>query len=892
MAHRPIRITVNGLNYVITGAEKAVSYKDILCTIAKQDEKIDKNSPECKTKAISAKISRRCQRKEERRCKLKINSASEKKRLKDIKIICVENYANKEKNGKREGWGKKHLLGREQIRNETKYDSDEELHRKSKKKIKEKMRRERKDESKERKMEIVEMRPKLKTRKPKHQHQGILTDGFDKISIYYLNEEFDTQISSMDVLWRSKYNISMGNLFTRTPAVDRTAQKIITPLNVACKCEDEKDSGMPSWESEELSSKDDNKMDDDRTDGQEIDGNSNGKMSSSTKALESSCNEISNYDVTCLGVHAEERKHSFIEKIKGREKCQLETLDGPCRNFKSSSDGEITGEKDYEKIHGWKSESCIGKNELKGDWHESKKNAEDGESMSDFEIINENQGSELPYEHKHTRKAEEKNFPVKNEKNVYELDRTIFTGIEIDHSTATDGNKSKLSLENRGSFIIIDFDIKDIESRKETKNDDGVDNIVRDIVKREINGHSKISEVRKLKADMGQQCSVPSGNINRENSLKNEDCERSVRGEYIRGTTDEGSLAMEKQEERCIAEINSKIKTIREQTENVPQLGKVAELCEIKRGNVYIESRSVHSECVKENRTTTVEDCKCQANQKESKSSSTVRDEMRPFCNKATEASEECENEEERSLGHSNDKTYIDEERDLLIVKGHEGSRKMHVTGNIVGSIVCKYSNDTEILLEEESESKGPLIKQFILEFAEEIKKREVRTFSNEKFRDEIQSESAITTGANENWKERKGICTKYTDICEKVHEVSKKILYLDLVTECKKKELEDLKTEKDDEDLDDNETTIVTDLMEFRKHLKEVTATARKQRLQLYKNEVELEQMESVLAKKRLFVKTLEHLMAFDRYENVPRRLLKNHDKKRNAKCTSKCDN
>ena len=526
MANRQVKLNVNGMNYVITGVDKSTSYKDILCTIAKQTKDLD-SKQSCNGKRRKSDAKKNKWQKPERQLHLNENEIHELKKIKYTKIIYIGQEEGEEKVGRKKG-GKRNLIEKDEIKNETRDDSDVELFHKSRRRMKNIMKKKWRDESDikiyDNGMGGISLKS-LKPGKEKIQGKSCFMDDFDKISIYYLNEK-SIQPRIEDRL-RSNGSISMGGLLSKTSPGGKATQRkqAMKPLKIDCKSGDDKDSGIPSWESEEMSSKDDNKIE-------------HNEKTLEYENIERTCNEISNQKIACLGVCEDQRKDFVIKKINHNEmlKRDTETIAECGQDIKikegKKSEGENHGNQNLP--------GCF--SEIINTGHErcpefADKNIEDNDSISDFEIIKTDQVS-LESKGLRLGSADKEKSQLRGKENNSDKQRRSITfdinANELNNSEKVCRKEKKFNLENRGSFILIELDenVADckIQNKKaEDRNGDEFTDMRQKCVYNDIKGVSQL-DILSMNLEMGQQCSTPLINFDKEGPVEKEGEERSNRG--------------------------------------------------------------------------------------------------------------------------------------------------------------------------------------------------------------------------------------------------------------------------------------------------------------------------------------------------------------------------
>eukprot|EP00112_Aurelia_sp_Birch-Aquarium-sp1_P002597 Seg1289.7 transcript_id=Seg1289.7/GoldUCD/mRNA.D3Y31 product="hypothetical protein" protein_id=Seg1289.7/GoldUCD/D3Y31 len=142
-------------------------------------------------------------------------------------------------------------------------------------------------------------------------------------------------------------------------------------------------------------------------------------------------------------------------------------------------------------------------------------------------------------------------------------------------------------------------------------------------------------------------------------------------------------------------------------------------------------------------------------------------------------------------------------------------------------------------------------------------------------------SDSMAVTETNDL--DRKKLWTEYKEMCDKIIEIAEKLLYLDLILNQKKHELQEIRANEllyEDGALDHDEKLIVRDIKDFRKYLKTVTLFSMRQREQLQENKQELEKFDRILRKKQSTLESLENMVMFKRFHDTPRQLLRKYAK------------
>ena len=131
---------------------------------------------------------------------------------------------------------------------------------------------------------------------------------------------------------------------------------------------------------------------------------------------------------------------------------------------------------------------------------------------------------------------------------------------------------------------------------------------------------------------------------------------------------------------------------------------------------------------------------------------------------------------------------------------------------------------------------------------------------------------------------DRKRLWMEYREVCDKIIEIAEKLLYLDLILNQKRHELQEIRANEllyEDGALDHDEKLIVRDIKDFRKYLKTVTLFSMRQREELQENEQELEKLDRILRKKQSVLESLENMVMFKRFHDTPRQLLRKYAKR-----------
>ena len=131
---------------------------------------------------------------------------------------------------------------------------------------------------------------------------------------------------------------------------------------------------------------------------------------------------------------------------------------------------------------------------------------------------------------------------------------------------------------------------------------------------------------------------------------------------------------------------------------------------------------------------------------------------------------------------------------------------------------------------------------------------------------------------------DRQKLWMEYREVCDKIIEIAEKLLYLDLMLNQKRHELQEIRANQllyEDGALDHDEKLIVRDIKDFRKYLKTVTLFSMRQREQLQENEQELEKLDRMLRKKQSMLESLENMVMFKRFHDTPRQLLRKYAKR-----------
>lgn len=865
MAAGKVRLNVNGMNYEIIGVDESTSYKDILCTIVKQNAGMV--CPENPKKFAERKTSMRKKRlpKSERKERRRESEMKEPKIMGDAKII----YVSSEKQVKQRKKPGKCRKTKDGMRIRSKDDSDVELHRKSKRRIKSLIEKKWRDES-ERKM-YKDMigginYQKSNNLKTNAQNEKQFMDDFDKISIYYLNENSAMQNPMIEDFGTQGNSRSICSLLSETTTFCNMARmkSFVKPEMTDGKIGDDKDSGIPSWESEEISSRDDNKT-----------GLKNYEKTSSINSPK----EIFEHSIASKGLYEErkdgvERKISFTEKKKYDKEAfedikleEIETIDGQngtkiclmqneCINFtkRKEDDGyERTGEKKHK-----------------------------GESKSDFEIEKQEEGSvdlNTSIESQNNQNTnQEETFDLQNSiKDVDEQTIIIANDInsnELGFRKSSCSNEKKLNLD---SFIIIELD----ETGANSKNGKNKMKFLSRIGQNSKEKEKKNSEVKteQLGLEMGQQCSAPPVTFDRD---KNEHEQTSNLGKK-----ETGEQLMLQEEKKGKFEINIKDEMLSCRERLREDLGKEKVL----KGKAtcferYNEGLDQNSN--KEMKSGNLEETLNHIGDGNEKKQNNITEchEIRSndlFCpNKETGGEETCETK----LLFKSGKSCMEKNDEVL---GGENQTGIVITTN---GMDCsrKYSNDEGLKKMErlEERKEGLHVKKFETDFRKEIANMLRRKFNNYKKKKKPANESNENVGKKEEisteakkWKdnEKEAIWKEYVEVCEKICEILEKLLSLDLKSVILKIELDEIRKEEEfynDDVLEKDEKMVVQDVIEFRKYLKYVTEKSKMHRMEMREYKKAIGEIEWILASKRSFLRSFEQLFIHDRYQKLPRHLMK----------------
>ena len=901
MSSRHVKLNINGVNYKVTGIDKAKSYKDILCTIAKQNERFDSNESliKHKTQQKQRNVDERktTSPKSERKAEFGVKESSEIEKLKHMKIIYVEKNAESEK-GLKKRKSKKGQTDKNETTRRAKDDSDIEVYHKSRRRMKNIMKRKCSDEADQNiydkhVMNGISLR-KAKRNIQRNHIQHSFMDGCDKISFYYLDEDPCKQKERVRGTSKSNSVSSIGGLRSKASSSCNSIKKrpSLKSLSIETKCGDDKDSGIPSWESEEISSKDDNKIEE--------------KIPEETfesAHLIGRYNEMLNDSKMWPSLPKEKSKDCVMKKINLEQKGKF---DMPIIGDSVRYIDDMGDQKSEREIVPTKSDllgdSCFAEADKRDEnWPINiEKKTEDEELESDFEIIKtEHTESSEPKNKRHLCKDDESHL-VEERSNelIYDLNSNLIGSVKSTH-----GNEAKFNLENRGSFILIDFDDIQVKCTSEYLKTEAKQEEKLEEVCNSTKGASQVN-IKPPLLQKKKEC------LNSSISLDKESCH----GKKDKKLTEDGNEDRKEyliQQEKDIRNHNNEESDNKNECQMKVQDGTQEETTEknVKCLNISTQddklaidgnkpkpicltSAAMQNEgLIEAGRKTSSHDnfdCKVDGG---CEMTLDLSDQSNEYCNdesldgKKQINSKESMNEnigKEKEQSGNGCTVDCDAEQGSLTDLSNKMNKRngdVECTDDVSKSFYEKARNF--------SQKGDKLITKFISKFAKQIEHDLKAKFCRHK-KDRLfegNDKKAVDSGimlesnykGDELWK-------KYVEVCEQIYNLSQSILFIDLKMEQRKFELEQIiegESLHKDEALEEDENNIVKEIIEFRDYLKKVTLASRKNRTELKEYQIQIDKIDLALASKRSLLRSFEQAIIQQRCQNIPRRLLRCYNRK-----------
>ncbi|XP_065070491.1 uncharacterized protein LOC135695351 [Rhopilema esculentum] len=132
---------------------------------------------------------------------------------------------------------------------------------------------------------------------------------------------------------------------------------------------------------------------------------------------------------------------------------------------------------------------------------------------------------------------------------------------------------------------------------------------------------------------------------------------------------------------------------------------------------------------------------------------------------------------------------------------------------------------------------------------------------------------------------ERKNIWDRYISVCQSIVEISERLLYFDLLYEQLTMEITQIEMQEnlvDNDTLEYDEQMIIQEIIGFKKNLKEITLLSRRQGKELLENRKELIRLDTILKERKSILGNLQEFVFVKRIQSAPRQLRKSHAKKR----------
>ena len=873
MAQRQARFNVNGLSYTVTGIDKTTSYKDILCTIAKQHDIIketpakfnDRQKQRSKTTPRSVRT-------------LPDSYSSTKENLMQVKIISVGKDAISE-NSFLKRRVKKHQAHGSKRTDTAENDSDIEIYHESRRRMKGLMKMKSKNELKQKAYNKYGKNrvEASKLNVHKNQRNGLIDD-CDKISIYYLHEKLEKKREHTGDAWQSRngspsvskrLDVSSEYNIEKRPSVN-------IPIPDS-KCADDQDSGIPSWESEEISSKDDSKIEEN---GMEI---ISGFADQNCYPTDVSNNQNRTHLNTCQGLKIQQSTDPMRKKAIFDKERLLATSAIVSPTYGMIQTEGVKFEREAASNSNELSRECVCEGDVKA--NENWPNGIEKESVcdevaSDYDIIKMEHAESLESNYTTSGIKAGQGFCLFEDKSLSETQ----TGNSIDFinlNTVENPKtphevRTKINLENRGSFILIE--LGDSQAKCTDENPSiglefetilGQDYFCRENIKASkaqqcVEKDSHESEA--IKAHREQQptrkeeelWSMEEVFTERPNARTDETKKHSKNGIDIAQSlpdqhANEGSSLMR---------IDMKDK--------------------IDGGINNMQDSFAHTVDVDNE---TITNCNIQ-----SKCDKKLLRRMKSAKLENMEAKEEQhKNQHREEAGLYTDQLEVLELRSNTVSSNTTSS-------NTTSSNTTSSSTDTRCSCSgfnfkhngnsvKFSQEEDKLLVKFANKFARQLEHDFISKFcSNFSEKDKMPIGKNIvefgSTSTVNSINERKELWKEYVNVCEQIFKITGKLFLFDLKAEKSSFQLEQIKELEsfhDDGSLEDDENEIIKEILEFRIYLKKVTMASRKNRLQLKENQSEIDRLELQLASKRSQLMYFESIPTRNRCQNIPRRLLRN---------------
>ena len=868
MTQRQARLNVNGLSYKVTGIGKTTSYKDILCTIAKQHDAM--KEPPAKFNAKQKQRSKPAPRSVRT---LPDSDSSTKKKLKQVKILCVGKDEISENSFIKRNV-KKHQVHK--TRDAAESDSDIEIYHESRRRMKGLMKMKSRNESKQQAYNKCG-RNRVETSKSnlhKNKRNGLIDD-CDKISIYYLNEKLEKKKEHTGGEWLSRN----GSPFVPKKLIASSECNIekIPSVNIPIpesKCADDQDSGIPSWESEEISSKDDCKMEEN---GIEISSGFANQNYYPNDAFSNIQNKIQLNTLQVLKTQQSTdplwMKAIFDEETLSSKSAILSPVHGMMQNEGVKFEREATN---------YSNESlrecfCEGNGKPNENWSNSiERESVCDEVASDFEIIKMEHAESFEPNYAISGSNADQRFRAFENKSPSEVETgncIDFTNLNtIECPTASNAIKTKINLENRGSFILIELD--EIQAKCTDDNPSiGLELATflgRDYFCRQKDEASKIETLPCSEKDLHESEAIQT---NRE--------QQPTRKEEAHWSMEEVFTERPSARRRTAEKLSQNGIDI---AQNLPDQHEIERsslmLIDMKDkvdgGISTMQGRSVQTVVIDNEK---ILDWNIQGKYD--------KELLRWMGSTKVETMDAKEEQHENQ--HKEKAGFYTDQHALLELRRNTACSNLTNGSTDAGcgcsGFIDKHYKNSRKFAQEEDE----LLVEFANKFARQLEHDFIAKFCNQ-----FSEEDKMAVGNNSMEfeststlspiNERKELWKEYVNVCEQIYKITGKLFLFDLKAEKSNFQLEQIKELEcfhDEGSLEEDEHEIVKEIVEFRTYLKKVTITSRKNRLQLKENQSEIDRLDLQLASKRSQLMYFEDVPTRNRCQNIPRKLLRNYHAK-----------
>eukprot|EP00794_Sanderia_malayensis_P017928 gene17928-19715_t len=155
----------------------------------------------------------------------------------------------------------------------------------------------------------------------------------------------------------------------------------------------------------------------------------------------------------------------------------------------------------------------------------------------------------------------------------------------------------------------------------------------------------------------------------------------------------------------------------------------------------------------------------------------------------------------------------------------------------------------------------------------------------NENITEPLSKNEIISSDQPDSITRRRELWQMYHQVCDNIYEIAEKLLYYDLLLEDKHFELKELMVEErslDEDDIEKDEKTIIKEITDFKDYLKAVTTFRKNQRKEIQENKQKLQKIEQILVKKRSLLQSLEKCMWLKKIVHTPRLVLRKYNERK----------